>query len=468
MLVKYCNWDNRLYCRLNLFIISYLRTQLIDSHSRTTVQQPPFHQWYRIIYLYPFPKPSKSKVVRTAMNSSADEKAIVQDMKVASLEVLRRTAQDVFHEKILVSNLIKQVPPPKNADNDDDDENDIADNQNNTHDNNNTYNNDTHHNIIPNNDILNDIRVHKIDEQDMVIGRVLGRGAFCVVKECSCPIFSFSNAYSVGGETNRSFSSKLSSFSLSARYNRIMSKNSKKNTTSGNGMRSEPRDGDKNNSSGAFSNGNGFVSETSSLSTGSIGGNNDQNHHNKKIASSRSSPGGRKNGSSGRKKYKTRYVMKQISSDLKRSDKINFLKGTVDLAMETRFLASIQHENVISLRGISNNGAFSDGYFIILERLNETLGQKVKGWMDMDRQCKGITGVFTGSKKKAHKLQMERISAAYDLAAAMEYLHQKDIVFRDLVSLFLCCCCCCCCYTFFTKRRGAVLCLSESTSVYLR
>ena len=400
------------------------------------------------------------------MNSSADEKAIVQDMKVASLEVLRRTAQDVFHEKILVSNLIKQVPPPKNADNDDDDENDIADNQNNTNNNNNTHNNNTHHNIIPNNDILNDIRVHKIDEQDMVIGRVLGRGAFCVVKECSCPIFSFSNAYSVGGETNRSFSSKLSSFSLSARYNRIMSKNSKKNTTSGNGMRSEPRDGDKNNSSGAFSNGNGIVSETSSLSTGSIGGNNDQNHHNKKIASSRSSPGGRKNGSSGRKKYKTRYVMKQISSDLKRSDKINFLKGTVDLAMETRFLASIQHENVISLRGISNNGAFSDGYFIILERLNETLGQKVKGWMDMDRQCKGITGVFTGSKKKAHKLQMERISAAYDLAAAMEYLHQKDIVFRDLVSLFLCCCCCC--YTFFTKRRGAVLCLSESTSVYLR
>jgi serine/threonine protein kinase len=129
--------------------------------------------------------------------------------------------------------------------------------------------------------------------------------------------------------------------------------------------------------------------------------------------------------------------MKQLSSDLKRSDKINFLKGTVDLAMETRFLASIHHENVISLKGISNIGAFSDGYFIILERLNETLGRKVKGWMDMDRQCKGITGVFTGSKKKAHTLQMERISAACDLAAAMGYLHQKDIVFRDLVSLLV-------------------------------
>ena len=381
------------------------------------------------------------------MNSS-DEKAIVKDMKVASLEVLRRTAQDVFHEKILVSNLMK-VPPPKNNIDNDADENDIA--VNNNHNNNHNHNHNNHNNIIPNNDILNDMRVQKIDEQDMVIGRVLGRGAFCVVKECSCPIFSL-NAASVGGESNKSSSMK-SAFtflsitgkkqyqSVSARYNKRMSKkttnsssprtgNSTNNTSNGiiSESSSSPNNGGNNNNNNCNGNGNGIISETSSLSTGSTGNNDPNNCNNKNhVSRNRSSRGG----------GRTRYVMKQLSSDLKRSDKINFLKGTVDLAMETRFLASIHHENVISLKGISNIGAFSDGYFIILERLNETLGRKVKGWMDMDRQCKGITGVFTGSKKKAHRLQMERISAACDLAAAMGYLHQKDIVFRDLVSLLV-------------------------------
>jgi len=129
---------------------------------------------------------------------------------------------------------------------------------------------------------------------------------------------------------------------------------------------------------------------------------------------------------------RNRYVVKQLSPELKRFDKINFLKGTVDLAMETRFLASLDHENIICLIGRSSNGAFSDGYFIVLEKLNETLGRRVKGWMDMDRQCKGITGVFTGSKKKLQRLQSERISAARGLVAGMDFLHQRNVVFRDL------------------------------------
>lgn len=127
-----------------------------------------------------------------------------------------------------------------------------------------------------------------------------------------------------------------------------------------------------------------------------------------------------------------RYVVKQLSPELKRSDKINFLKGTVDLAMEARFLTLLDHENIVCITGVSSTGAFSDGYFIVLEKLNETLGKRVKVWMDMDRQCKGITGVFTGSKNKARRLQSERISAARSLVAGMDFLHQRNIVFRDL------------------------------------
>lgn len=101
--------------------------------------------------------------------------------------------------------------------------------------------------------------------------------------------------------------------------------------------------------------------------------------------------------------------------------------------METRILSSLDHQNIIKLEASSAVDAFSEGYFIVLEKVNETLSRKMKGWMDLDRQCKGITGVFTGSKSKVRRLQSERIAAAYDLSVGMKYLHDRRIVFRDLV-----------------------------------
>ena len=304
------------------------------------------------------------------MNSS-DEKAIVKDMRLASLEVLRKTAQDVFQEKILVSNLTSKVMRKS--------------------DNNNNNNNNDIIDIRPNDDHDGDgdIGLLKIDERDLVVGRVLGRGAFCVVRECSYSAFSPTATSSVGRNDK---SKRKSAF----RFGYFGRSTGRRKRTNGS---------------------NGTALGASSSSAGS------NNHTNKYHAPRRRSSSNNR----------TRYVMKQLSSELKRSDKINFLKGTVDLAMETRFLASLDHEHIICLKGVSSNGAFSDGYFIVLERLNETLGRRVKGWMDMDRQCKGITGVFTGSKKKAQRLQSERISASCDLVAGLDFLHQRNIVFRDLV-----------------------------------
>ena len=51
------------------------------------------------------------------MNSS--EKAIVKDMQLASLEVLRKTAHDVFEEKISKSELGSNIIGNTNQDGDD-------------------------------------------------------------------------------------------------------------------------------------------------------------------------------------------------------------------------------------------------------------------------------------------------------------------------------------------------------------
>jgi serine/threonine protein kinase len=131
----------------------------------------------------------------------------------------------------------------------------------------------------------------------------------------------------------------------------------------------------------------------------------------------------------GRKKY----VFKQIFPELKDTDKLAFLKGTVDLATEAKYLSALVHPNIILLCGASRKGPCEEGYFLVLEKLTETLTKKLKTWVNIDRQCNGITGVFTGSKKKMQQLYQTRLEVAFDIANGAEYLHEKNVVFRDLV-----------------------------------
>lgn len=334
------------------------------------------------------------------MNSS-DEEAILKDMKHASLDVLRKTARDVFHEKIRTSNINKKTDHEGNN-------------------NNNNVVNATSHKI-------DDILIPKIDEQDLTIGRILGRGAFCVVRECGfcstlSPNIITSTSVDIPCSTGKARKKSAVRKSIYFGYASKLIGKQRIATKYNNRTKTNITTAPNNNVNNV--NNDEIISGTSSSSTGS-GIGVDKHYTFMSFPDSRIRRGNNKKG-------RTRYVMKQLSSELKRSDKINFLKGTVDLAMETRFLSTLQHNNIISLEGISRNGAFSGGYFIILERLDETMKRRIKSWMDVDRQCKGITGIFTGSKKKAHKLKLERISSACDLTAAMEFLHRKNVVFRDL------------------------------------
>ncbi len=309
---------------------------------------------------------------------STEEKAIVKDMQLASLEVLRKTARDVFEENIIASELSRNV-----MDNMDDDINGDV--------------NDETSNKIPGENGHSNFGLLKIDERDLVFGRVLGRGAFCVVRECSHTPFSSTDSKSEdlsrSNSSIKKITNRLGDFGRHIKGRRKRKKGSNESTVVN--------------------------------STSSVGSNNPESRNRAERRMSASI-------------NRTRYVVKQLSPELKRSDKINFLKGTVDLAMETRFLTLLDHENIVCITGVSSTGAFSDGYFIVLEKLNETLGKRIKIWMDMDRQCKGITGVFTGSKNKARRLQSERFLAARSLVAGMDFLHQRNIVFRDLVSILFC------------------------------
>lgn len=142
-----------------------------------------------------------------------------------------------------------------------------------------------------------------------------------------------------------------------------------------------------------------------------------------------------------------------------------FVIGAEDLAHETALLACLDHPNIIQLYGRAE-GCFStafqmrsktsgntsgdsarqenrgkqmsnEGYFIILDKLNATLTGRIDEWKD---ECRAINGVIPpdGSpvqlppEATLREHLCKRLKVAYCIADAIEYLHSRHVVFRDL------------------------------------
>lgn len=131
----------------------------------------------------------------------------------------------------------------------------------------------------------------------------------------------------------------------------------------------------------------------------------------------------RKNGSS-------KYVVKQVNADLLLHDKVAYLKGIVDIQLEAKYMAALNHPNILRIRGLSAPTA-SGETFLILDKLKETLAKRLQEWLKRHRQCSGITGAVVGSKVKKEGLLVERLVAAHNIADALDYLHERRIIFRD-------------------------------------
>ena len=55
--------------------------------------------------------------------------------------------------------------------------------------------------------------------------------------------------------------------------------------------------------------------------------------------------------------------------------------------------------------------------------------------MHATRATKGVTGLITGGKRKVNALLTDRLLVAYDIAEAMDYLHERpypNYIQRDL------------------------------------
>lgn len=126
------------------------------------------------------------------------------------------------------------------------------------------------------------------------------------------------------------------------------------------------------------------------------------------------------------------YVIKHLRRDLM-ADRKRFIHAAGDLVMEAMYLSKFNHPNIIKLRGCAVGGSSAygsgkhDGFFLILDRLNATLSQRIEEW----KQKGGVREQQMIYSNRLVDFQ-EKLEIAHQIASALAYLHGKDFVYRDL------------------------------------
>jgi serine/threonine protein kinase len=198
------------------------------------------------------------------------------------------------------------------------------------------------------------------------------------------------------------------------------------------------------------------------------------------------------NAARGSGKTTPRYAVKHLKPSLLQEVPMpnKFAKAAMDLACEAEMMMGLNHPNIVKLRGWATGGPskFKEGkhtsYFLIMDRLTCTLQDRIADWRQQHqeqyswkrrldymlkkikflargcfslrrRTSKGSSGgsprvqrsaSFSAASSKSfgcgpsssmtmspeELLLIERVKVAYDIACALEYLHEKRIVYRDL------------------------------------
>jgi hypothetical protein len=143
--------------------------------------------------------------------------------------------------------------------------------------------------------------------------------------------------------------------------------------------------------------------------------------------------------------------------------KKTFAQGAADLAVEAMFLGTLDHPNIVKLRAVpsgaietvvssssssgsatntpkaSTDGSNSDnnniGFFIVIDRLVETLEHRIRRWQVQMDECPHGGMFYRMSKEykdKQKTMLKERLQVALDIATAFVYLHSLNIAYRDL------------------------------------
>jgi serine/threonine protein kinase len=291
----------------------------------------------------------------------------------------------------------------------------------------------------------------KFSPEEVGLGRVVGRGGFCVVRECAS-IKLLSSALAVGAAGTSAAGTTASNAAGSP---------AGESTGGPNATNATPDSSVSHHHHGPVQHASSFPGDRPTAPTG-LANSNYWSH----LASSEHGLADPNSNSTGRhqrrypseglesfssnqvlsetreqlarrvwaKRGSHRYVVKKVEPELFHEDRLTYLKGVVDLALETQYLAALstQHPHILRIRGVSAAGPYQPGYFIVLDRLHDVLSKRLTAWMHRHRSTKGLTGALTGGRRKVKDLLIERLLVATDVASAVEFLHSRNVIYRDL------------------------------------
>ena len=123
-----------------------------------------------------------------------------------------------------------------------------------------------------------------------------------------------------------------------------------------------------------------------------------------------------------------KYAIKHLSRKLLRKPK-EFYQAALDLSREAAFMTSLDHPHILKARAttlggtavFAETGRF-DSFFIVSDHLSDTLTQRIRQWQDL---------ALYQEMESLAKLIM-KTQYASQLASALDYLHDRRIIFRDL------------------------------------
>jgi len=96
----------------------------------------------------------------------------------------------------------------------------------------------------------------------------------------------------------------------------------------------------------------------------------------------------------------------------------------LDLVNEAKIMKKLLHANIVQIIGHSNLDSRRDGLFVVMEKLESTLDEKMAHWTQVRGLFKQVT------PKETVFLRLKDVAAP--IANALQYMHQNKILYRDL------------------------------------
>jgi len=133
-------------------------------------------------------------------------------------------------------------------------------------------------------------------------------------------------------------------------------------------------------------------------------------------------------------KNNNQYCLKKLNTKaLTVSDSKAIVRGMVDMCVETCVLSNLNHAHIIKIRAVGGE-MLTLNYFVAIDHLCCSLEERISmDWRKAHGKASSLVDkALSKSSGLLNELMKTRLECAYNIATALDYLHERQIIFRNL------------------------------------